>query len=301
MKAPHLSLKSSIAFGTLALTICLGATDIAGAQTLDATPPSPSLNPNIGFDSRSPVNPWDDGIVDTLYEQKMIAVQNFADGNTWMAIAQYKKGLTMILETAGRIENRLSWTYKISERTLNLVDRLLATGGRNDEKRLTAVISILQSSYDLIENYYNTLDVQFYTPYCLFRDGKTQPPRYDIAKFQNTLSRYVEKQTQWFQHAFVMNSDELGTVPKYSSKVFLMTLSSMIHGLAQDLSADPHNPDPNLFPLVYGPIAHSFAKLAYDIDDYLAGNGIFGNDQRAVNFSYTRFTQIISNLQSLER
>ena len=299
MNTPR-SLKWSLALGSVALAIFLGATDIAGAQTLNTAPLNPSSIP--GADDilgNSPVNPWDDGIVDTLYEQKMIAVQNFADGNTLMAVAQYKKGLVMILETAGRIENRLSWTYKISERTLNLVDRLLATGGRNDEKRLMAVISILQSSYDLIENYYDTLDVPFYTPYCLFRDGKTQAPRYDIAQFQNILSRYVEKQIQWFQHAFVMNTDELGTVPKYSSKVFLITLASMTHGLAQDLASDPRNPDPNLFPLIYAPIARSLERLSRDIDDHLAGNGIFGNDQRAVNFSYTRFTQIIAHLQSL--
>lgn len=301
MKPTPTTLKP-LALGMLAITAILGGTDIASAQTITLAPEGGS---NVGGANdhyqMSSVDPWVDGIVDTLSEQRMIAIQNFADGNMLMGIHQLKQGLTTVIETASNPASRLSWTYKMAERTLKLADRLQAVSNPSDDKQMLPVWHVLESSYQLIEKYYYSLDVQFYTPYHVYCTTRSGRINYDVNQFETIMTQYALKQVSWFQKSFVMNTSEIGTVPRYSAKVFLLTLASVAQGLSSDLSADASNTNPSLFPLAHAQAARSLAKLARDIENHMAGNGIFGNDQRAVNFTYTRLTQIVSNIQSLGR
>jgi hypothetical protein len=131
--------------------------------------------------------------------------------------------------------------------------------------------------------------------------GQLKDVHYNLEKYEEMLTAYALKQIHWFQQKFVMSTDELGTVPRYSAKTFLITLASFARGLSSDLGADPSNPNPDLFPLAHAQASRSLAKLADQIEQHLAGNGIFGNDQRAVNFTYTRLSQILGYVRTLER
>jgi hypothetical protein len=305
MKAPHLNMKQPLALGALALIAILGGTDIASAQTRiaihHASVSEGGSNVGGSEDHFAQNDPWADGVVDTLIEQEQIAVQAFADGNTVLAISHYKNGLEQVLQTAANPQNRLSWTYKMAERNLLLANRLEGVAGPNNEKDLRPIVAMLQSTYELIEKYYYSLDIQFYTPYRMSCAGQRTPVRYDVAKFEDQLRSYSLKQIEWFQKKLVMSTDDQGTVPRYTSKVFLLSLASMAKGLSIDLGSDIDNPNPSLFPLAYGQAARSLAKLSDQIEQHIAGNGIFGNDQRAVNFTYSRLVQIVAYINGLAK
>jgi hypothetical protein len=308
------TLTQPLMLGAFALAALIGGTDIAGAQSLNqsrisiqSTSTSLEGGSNVGGSDdhfgTDATDPWADGVVDTLIEHAQIAVQAFADGSTQLAIQHYKKGLELILQTANAQQNRLSWTYKISERTLELANRLEASADQSSEKDLRPIVTLLQSSYQLIEQYYYSLDIQYLTPYrmyCANPQGRI-PAHYDVIQFENMLRTYSLKQIAWFQNKFVMNTDQLGVVPRYSGRVFLITLASVARGLSDDLSGGTQNPNPSLFPLAYGQAARSLAKLSDQIEQHLAGNGIFGNDQRAVNFTYERLLQIVSYINGLQK
>lgn len=239
-------------------------------------------------------DPWSDGVVDTLTEYQLIAVQNFADGNTLLAIQQYKTGLEEVLRTARTQQNRLSWTYKMAERSLELSSRLEAQADRTNEKELRATMLSLESAFEqIIANYYQ-LDVRFFTPYRSICAGIRIRDRYNVQEFEKVLRSYALLQIQWFQSKFVMTVNNEGVAPRYNSKIFLITLSSVAKGLSQDLGVQSNDRNPNLFPLAYGQASRSLAKLSDRIEQHLAGNSIFGSDQRAVNASYTNLLQIIS-------
>ena len=314
MKVPHLNLNQPLALGALAILALVGGTDIASAQTSPnritvqrASVSEGGSNVGGSEDHFAQIDPWADGIVDVLSEQEQIAVQAFAaGGNTLLAISHYKNGLIQVLQTANQPQYRLSWTYKVAERALNLANALensarAAASIENrdvNDKDLKPIMTMLQSAYENIEVYYYTLDVPYYTPYRMHCAGN-RAPQYDLAKFEDQLRSYSVKQINWFKEKFVRSTDTQGTIPLHSSKVFLITLSSVARGLAIDLGSDVNNPNPSLFPTAYAQAARSLAKLSENIDQYLAGTGIYMNDQMAVNLTYTRLVYVLGLVETI--
>lgn len=296
-----------LALGKFALTLTataflLGGTDIARAQS-----PNPRSSQRVtagegGTNSggtdvqyRAVTNdPWNDGVVDILNHKDYLAVQAWADGEPARAIHIYREGLLEVLSTATATEHRLSWTYKMAERTLALVDRLQALPVDNLERDQRAILLVLQSSYNMIERYYYSLDIQFWIPYYMVVRGHWPQERihYDINQFETVLNNYSLSQVAWFKKEFARLSTE-SIIPLFSANVFLTVLSSVARGLAADLSVDPNAPNPNLFPLAYSQAARSLKSLAEEIDNHLIGNGVFSNDERAVNAAYDRLQKII--------
>jgi hypothetical protein len=238
------------------------------------------------------VNPWNSGIENAIRETKLSATYNFADNNIETAIKIYELQLEKISQTASNPEYQLSWTKKIADRTLDLTSRLDVSIKSADDR--FALFNVYATTYDLIEEFYSKLDMGYIIPYrknCNNKDFKM-----DLIGYEQQLNRYIVKQGDWFAQRFVAGSNEYGTLPKYSPKVFLVALSAISRGLAQDLLTDAVT-GPNLFPHQYSSVASQLESISNKIDNHLAGGTVFsGKDDRAINGSYQSFQQVLSKI-----
>lgn len=262
--------------------------------TIVIDPTAPSV-PNVAVAAPPAIgDQWNDGIVEKLHRWDYAAAQSFADADPKRAISHYKSGLMEILDTASLDQHRLSWTFKMAERTLALVERLQALPPVDAERDINAILLVLKSSYHMIENYYYSLDIQFWIPYYMVCRGHwtNSSINYDLGQFEYILNQYSLSQVQWFKQNFVDITPD-GVSPRFSARIFLGVLSHVARGLSLDLGTDPNSLNPNLFPLAYAQAARSFKGLADEIDQYLAGNGLYSNDERAVNATYNRLNMII--------
>ncbi len=240
------------------------------------------------------VNPWNTGILRTIKRTKQSATDNFADNKLETAIKIYELQLEKISATASIPELQLSWTKKIADRTLDLASRLEVSIKNQDDR--IALFNVYATTYDLIEEFYTKLDLAYIIPYR--KNCKNKDFKLDLTGYEYQLNQYILKQGEWFNQRFVAGSNTYGTLPKYSPTIFLIALSALSKGLAQDLLTDSVT-GPNLFPHQYESIASLLVSISEGIDEHLAGGSVFsGRDDRAINSSYRNFLEVMASVKT---
>ena len=238
------------------------------------------------------INPWNSGILRTIKHTKQSATDNFADNKIETAIKIYEFQLEKISMTASAPELQLSWTKKIADRTLDLTSRLDASIKNQDDR--IALFNVYATTYDLIEEFYTKLDLAYIIPY--HKHGRDKNFKLDLNGYEAQLNQYITRQGQWFAQRFVAGTSAYGTLPKYSTNIFLVALSALSKGLAQDLLTDSVT-GPNLFPNQYESTASLLEEISEDIDQHLAGGSVFSNrDDRAISNSYKSFLEVMNTV-----
>jgi len=237
------------------------------------------------------VDEWNTGIIQIIEDAKQSATESFNDNQIETAIRIYHNQLEVISNAASIPELHLSWTNKIASRTLELAGSLDPIAAAKEDR--LAILNVYATTFDTIAGFYYKLDRDFMIPY----RAKDKGFKMDLSAYEDELNKYIVKQGEWFEKRFVSVKNEYGTIPKYSTKIFLVALSSLSRGLADDLMSDSVT-GPNLFPDGYKEIASRLKHISDKIDNHLAGGPVFShNDTYAINDTYKQFTQVMNSLK----